>query len=126
MIINALCGVTVKHLNLIDKNPQRITKKDKEFVNNLNYEGIDFPISRKDYCKIETQNKICINVSFYKNKTTYPVYLSSQKLNDSIDLLLISNVFVSHYVYIKTLTDLCLIKQNIKAKNTFGYIFTMF
>ena len=105
---------------MIDKNPQRITKKDKEFVNNLNYEGIDFPISRKDYCKIETQNKICINVSCYENKTTYPVYLSSQKLNDSIDLLLISNEFVSHYVYIKTLTDLCLIKQNIKAKNTFG------
>ena len=78
-----------RHLNLIDKNPQKITKKDKEFVNNLNYEGIDFPISKKDYCKIETQSKICINVFCYENKTTYPVYLSSQKFNDSIDLLLI-------------------------------------
>ena len=34
----------VRHLNLVDKNPQRITKKDKELVNNLNYESIDFPI----------------------------------------------------------------------------------
>ena len=42
----------VGHLNLIEKNPHRITKKDKEFVNNLNYEGTDFPISKKDYCKI--------------------------------------------------------------------------
>ena len=42
----------VRHLNLIEKNPHRITKKDKEFVNNLNYEGTDFPISKKDYCKI--------------------------------------------------------------------------
>ena len=47
----------VRHLNLIDKNPQRTTQKDKEFVNNLNYEGTDFPISKKDYCKIETQIK---------------------------------------------------------------------
>ena len=45
----------VRHLNMIDKNPQRIPKKGKEFVNNLNYEGIDFPISKKDYCKIETK-----------------------------------------------------------------------
>ena len=42
----------VRHLNLVEKNPHRITKKDKEFVNNLNYEGTDFPISKKDYCKI--------------------------------------------------------------------------
>ena len=86
---------------MIDKNPQRITKKDKECVNNLNYKGIDFPISKKDYCKIETQNKICINVFCYENKRTYPVYLSGQKFSGSIDLLLISNAFVSHYVYIK-------------------------
>ena len=76
----------VRHLNLIDKNPLRIAKKDKEFVNNLNYEGIDFPISKKGYCKIETQNKIWINVFCYENKTTYPVYLSDQKFSDSIDI----------------------------------------
>ena len=35
----------------------------------------------------------------YENKTTYPVYLSDK--NDSMDLLLITNGFVSHYVYIK-------------------------
>ena len=34
----------VRHLNLIDKNPQRITKKDKELVSRLNYKGINFPI----------------------------------------------------------------------------------
>ena len=85
--------------------------------------GIDFPVSKKDYCKIETQNKICINVLCYENKTTYPVYLSDQKFSDCTDLLLISNEFVSHYVYIK---DLCLIKQNIKAENTLVKIFSMF
>ena len=108
-----------RHLNLIDKNPQRITKKDKQFVNNLNYEGIEFPISKKDYCKIETQNKTCVNVFCYENKTTYPVRLSDQKFSDSIDLLLISNEFVSHYVYIKELDRFMFNKTKHKGKKYF-------
>ena len=36
----------VRHLNLIDKNPQRITKKDKELVSKLNYERNNFPVSK--------------------------------------------------------------------------------
>ena len=43
----------IRHLYLADKNPQRIAKKDKELVSNLNYEGINFPVSRKDYCRLE-------------------------------------------------------------------------
>ena len=46
----------VRHLNLIKKHPERINKEDKKLSNNLNYEGIEFPISKKDYCKIEKQN----------------------------------------------------------------------
>ena len=90
-----------RHLNLIDKNPQRITKKDKELVSKLNYEKINFPVSKKDYCKIEVQNKICINVFCYESEVVYPVYLSDQKFSDSMDLLLILSKFVSYYVYIK-------------------------
>ena len=104
----------VKHLNLIDKNPQRITKKDKELVSKLNYEGINFPVSNKDYFKIEVQNKICINVFCYENKAVYPVSLSDEKLSDSMDLLLISDKSKSHYVYIKDLIDICSIKQNTR------------
>ena len=91
----------VRHFNLVDKNPQRITKEDKEFINKLNDEGINFSISKKDYCKIELQNKICVNVFCYENKVVYPVYLSDQNFRDNMDLLLISNKFVSHYVFIK-------------------------
>ena len=91
----------IRHLNLVERNPQRITRKDRELVNKLGCEGINFPVSRKDYCRIEMQDKICINVFCYDNKLTYPVYLSGQKFNDNIDLLLVSNEFKSHYVYIK-------------------------
>ena len=45
----------IRHLNLVEKNPQRITTKDKEMINKLDYDGIKFPVSKKDYCKIERQ-----------------------------------------------------------------------
>ena len=54
--------INIRHLNLIDKNPQGIKKKDKELVSKLNYERINFPVSKKDYFRIKVQNKICINV----------------------------------------------------------------
>ena len=88
-------------------------------TNDPDYEGIKFPVSKKDYCKIERQNNICINVFCYKNGLTYPIYASNQKLRDCMDLLLISNINKSHMWISKTLTDSCLIKQKIKTKNIF-------
>ena len=35
-------------------------------VNNLDYKGIELPVSRKNFSKIEKKNNICINVFFYK------------------------------------------------------------
>ena len=46
----------------------------------------------------------------------YSVYLSSQCFNDSIDLLLISNRFTNHYVYIKDFNRL--IFNKTKNKNS--------
>ena len=37
----------VRHLNPQEKNPQRIKKEDKKMINELNYEGIEFPVSQK-------------------------------------------------------------------------------
>ena len=52
----------------MEKNAQRITKKDKQMIDKLDYEGIKFPILKKDYCKIERQNNICINVFCYESR----------------------------------------------------------
>ena len=70
----------IRHLDLMSKNPQRITKEDKKFFIRLNYEGIEFPVSRKDYCKNEKQSNGCINVFCYKNGLTYPIYVSGKKV----------------------------------------------
>ena len=34
----------IRHLNKVNKNSQRITRKDKKLVSELNYEGINFPV----------------------------------------------------------------------------------
>ena len=39
----------IRHLNLVHKKLQRIRKIDGEFVKNLNYEGINFLVSKKDW-----------------------------------------------------------------------------
>ena len=49
-------------------------------VNNLDYKGIEFPVSKNDFSKIEENNNICINVLCYDNNLFYPVYASNQKL----------------------------------------------
>ena len=57
----------IRHTNLVKIHPKSITKIDKELVNTLDYEGIEFPVSKDSFSKIEMKNKICINVFCYEN-----------------------------------------------------------
>ena len=109
----------VRYLNLNSVKLHRITKKNREVFKKLSYGGVDFPVSRKDYGKIEILSKICINVFCYENKIVYPVYLSEQCFNDSMDLLLISNNFPSYYAYIKDFNRLMFNKTKHKGKKYF-------
>ena len=90
----------IRHLNPRNNNPQRIKKTDKSFVKRLNYDGIEFPISIKQYNKIETQNSININVFGYENKQPYPIYISKEQFDDVLNLLLISENENTHYCLI--------------------------
>ena len=51
----------IRHLNPQKKDPQRIKKSDKEYVDKLDYSGIEFPVTIKQINKIEKQNGIRIN-----------------------------------------------------------------
>ena len=97
----------VRHLNLVSKNPQKITKEDRVTFKKLNYSGINFPVSKKGYCKIEDLNKTRVNVFSYENKAVFPVYLFDKKFNNCLDLLLMSN----HYVYIQDFNRLMFNKK---------------
>ena len=52
----------IRHLNPLKTHPERITKADKSTVNDVDYEGFEFPVSKKVFSKIKRKNNICINV----------------------------------------------------------------
>ena len=93
----------IRYLNPQGKDPQRIKKSDKEYVKEkkINYSGIEFPVTIKQYNKIEKQNNIRINVFGYEEKQPYPIYVSKEKFKDHMELLLITENENKHYVLIK-------------------------
>ena len=60
----------VGHINPVKIHLERITQNDKKLVNDLNYDGVGFPVREKDFRKTERKKNICINVYCYKNKLT--------------------------------------------------------
>ena len=80
----------IRHLNPQNKNPQRITKTDKNFIKQLDYSNIEFPVTVKQINKIEKQNNIRINLFGYEEKQKFPIYISQEKFQDHMELLLIN------------------------------------
>ena len=91
----------VRHINPSKEHPGRIKKVGKKIAEKLDYDGIEFPVKGKDFDKIEIKSNICINMFGYENGLVFPIYVSSQKFEDSMDLLLLIDGDRSHYVYIK-------------------------
>ena len=52
---------------------------------------LGFQCKKIDFSKIEKKNNICINVFCHENKLTFPIYLSDQKFENLMDLLLITD-----------------------------------
>ena len=88
-------------------------------INGLDYEGIKFPVSKKDIAKIERQNNICIDVFWYENNLINTVYVSDHKFENCMNLLLISDENKSHYVYIKDFNRFMCNKTKNKNKKDF-------
>ena len=109
----------IRHLNPQDKYPQRIKKSDKEYVKNLDYSGIEFPVTTKQYNKIEKQNEININVFGYENKQTYPIYVSKEKYDNQMNSLLITENENKHYVLIKDFNSFMFNKTKHKERKHF-------
>ena len=104
------------HLNPVKIHPERITKNDKKLVNDINLDGAWFPEREKDFSNIEGKNSIRINVYCYEKKLTFPIYISDQKFETSMDLLQIFDGDKSHYVYIKDFDRFIFHKIWIKTK----------
>ena len=95
-----------RFLNPRERNPQRIKKSDGEVILDLDFEGIEFPVSVKDYAKLEWKNTININVFGYENQQFYQIYVSKACNGDVLNLLLITEGEKKHYVLIKDFNSL--------------------
>ena len=93
-----------------------------KMVNDLNYEGINIPVSKKDYIKIEEKISICIRVFSYENDLAYPANISEQPFEDQMDLLLITHENNYIMTISKDSINLCTIRQRTKIKSTFADI----
>ena len=91
----------IRHLKQQKKDPQRIKKEDKRLIGELNYEGIEFPVSQKQYNKIKAQNSIRINVFGYEKEQPSPIHISKETFEDQMNLLLTTEDEKRHYVLIK-------------------------
>ena len=109
----------IRHINPVKIHPKRTMQKDKEFVNDLNYEGIKLSMSGNDFNKIETKNNLYMNVFCYENKLTFPINISDQKFENLMDLLLMIDENKSHYVYIKDFDRFIFHKTKNKNKKWF-------
>ena len=119
MIKNVFYGVMLDMLILQKNNPKGLKKTDRRIASNLNYEANEFPVPEKDFKKIEVQNNICINVLGYENKLVYPIFISKQTFEHSIDLLLLIENGKSYYVYIKDFNTFMFHKTKNKNKKWF-------
>ena len=86
------------HINPSKEHLERIKKTNKKIAEKLDYDGIEFPVQEKDFSKIGKKSSICINVFGYENELLFPIYVSDEKFENSIDLLLLIVDDKSHYV----------------------------
>ena len=98
------------NFNKIDKHPQRISKI-KPFIDNYNWNDINFPTAKKDWKRFEVNNKgVALNILYvpFNTKKIEIAYNSKYNLvrDNQIILLMISNGENWHYLVVKSLSRL--------------------
>ena len=98
------------NFNNIDKHPQSISKI-KPFIDNYNWNDINFPTAKKDWNKFELNNKdVALNILYvpFNTKKIEITYKSKYNLirDNQIILLMMSNGENWHYLAVKSLSRL--------------------
>ena len=76
-------------------------------------------MQQKDFNNIEVKNNICITMFRYENRLIFPIFISDQKFEDSIDLLLLIDDDKSCYLYTKDFNRFMFHKTKNKNKKWF-------
>ena len=109
----------IRKINPQDKYPERVKKVDREMVKNLDYSDRSFPVSQKDYNKVERKNGIRVNIFGYENKQPYPIYISKERFKEELNLLLIEQDGNKHYVLIKDFNSFMFKHSKHKGRKNF-------
>ena len=110
------------NFNNIDKHHQRISKI-KPFIDNYNWNNINFPTAKKDWNKFELNNKdVALNILYapFNTKKIEIAYKSKYNLvrDNQIILLMISNGENWHYLAVKSL---CRLLRGISSNHDRDY-----
>ncbi|GET52572.1 hypothetical protein RIR_jg8933.t2 [Rhizophagus irregularis DAOM 181602=DAOM 197198] len=98
-------------LHPVEKNAERISKY-KEYVNELNFKGIKFPVQADEVIlrRFERQNPtIALCICEWRDHRLCPIYVTDRDDAEGrkiIDLVLISNGEKQHYCWIKNMSRL--------------------
>ena len=98
----------LRYLHPVQMNEVRWTDL-KKYENDLNFEGIDFPIKVKDITKFENQNPDLPGINVFSvndNNKMYPLRINQKDCQKSIDLFLYSEDERQHYSLIKNFSRL--------------------
>ena len=102
----------------IDSHPERVSNL-REFTDNYDWSGLEFPVSLKQIGKFEAKNNISVNVLGLEGKDIYILRNSNRSdyrdpqgswghytTHIEINLLMISENGLNHYTAIKSLSRL--------------------
>ena len=108
-------------LHHFGKNPERVSNYAR-YIKELNYDGIDFPVSIDQIGRFESQNNLSVNVyGWSEERKLFPIRVSdnSPTFDDPhkrhVDLLLVEDGPKSHYTLIRTMSRL--VKNTSKDHN---------
>ena len=97
----------------IDSHPERVSDL-REFADNYDWSGLEFPVSLKQIGMFEAKNDISVNVLGLEGKDIY-ILRNLGRSHREINLLMISEDGINHYMAIKSLSRL-LRSSNTKHK----------
>ena len=107
------------HLHVVPPNQHGYrVEKYIPHENELNMEGITYPVAVKDVPKFEKQNAISVNVFGYEDGY-YPLYISRDQKERHINLLLLEDKGKTHYCLIKNLNGMLYFQSKHEQKKFF-------
>ena len=108
----------LRYLHPVQKNAPRINDL-REYENDLNFKGIDFPVKLKDITKFENQNPDLPGINVFSVNDNNKIYSLKNNEKDpikSIDLFLFSKGEKQHYSLIKNFSRL--VRSQITSDTT--------